>query len=57
METTFGLVRIKEAWWGNERLRANPEYEDLKRISKETGIPLNSLREEVLRQIEEMGHP
>lgn len=57
METTFGLVRIKEAWWGNERLRANPEYEDLKRISKETGIPLNSLREEVLRQIEEMGRP
>ncbi|WP_024821402.1 nickel pincer cofactor biosynthesis protein LarC [Aminobacterium mobile] len=52
IETTFGLVRIKEAWWGKERLRVNPEYDDLKRISRETGIPLNKLREEILRQID-----
>lgn len=54
IETAFGLVRIKEAWWGDERLRLNPEYDDLKRISKETGIPLHSLREEILKQIGEI---
>jgi uncharacterized protein (TIGR00299 family) protein len=39
-DTKFGNVKIKYARYGDKILKANPEYEDCKRIAKKTGLPL-----------------
>jgi len=46
-DTTFGKVRIKEGYLGEELVKRSLEYDDIKRISKERGIPQNSLREKI----------
>ncbi|MEA4880735.1 MAG: LarC family nickel insertion protein, partial [Synergistaceae bacterium] len=44
-ETTWGMVRYKVARLGQEVLRANPEFEDVLRLSRENGLPLPEMRE------------
>jgi hypothetical protein len=51
MDTTFGKVRIKEGYLGEELVKRSLEYDDIKRISKERGIPQNSLREKIRSEI------
>lgn len=56
-ESSFGPVSMKLSSWGNEIIRITAEYEDLKRISQETGCPLDQLRPLVInefRQKEDM---
>lgn len=43
-ESSFGPVSMKLSCWGGEIVRVTAEYEDLKRISQETGCPLDRLR-------------
>jgi uncharacterized protein (TIGR00299 family) protein len=50
-DTTFGKVRIKEGYLGEELVKRSLEYDDIKRISKERGIPQNSLREKIRSEI------
>ncbi len=47
-ETSWGMVRFKVARLGGEVLRANPEFEDVRRLSREFGIPLPEMRERLL---------
>ena len=47
-ETSWGMVRFKVARLGEEVLRANPEFEDVRRLSRESGIPLPEMRERLL---------
>ena len=48
VETKYGPVRVKRAaGFGVEK--AKPEYEDLARISRETGEPIAKLRREIER--------
>lgn len=47
--TEWGDVRFKTARLGGNFLRVNPEYEDVRRISEETGRPLSEVREALLR--------
>jgi len=56
LETSFGMVHIKEGWLGNELLKTSIEYEDLKRISRQKGIPLISLREKINGEINGRKH-
>lgn len=54
ISTSWGTVRVKSAQMGNEALRCVPEFEDLKRISKEKNIPLPSLRAQVTAEINKL---
>ena len=50
LETEYGEVRIKRSsGFGIEK--AKPEYDDLARISRETGRPITELRREIERRI------
>ena len=51
ISTSLGTVRVKSAYMGNEVLRCVPEFEDLKRISKERNIPLPTLRAQLTAEI------
>lgn len=43
VETTWGPVRVKEAWSGGQRLNAAPEYEDCQAIARAGGVPLKQI--------------
>jgi hypothetical protein len=47
VDTEFGKVRVKLSKFGDEILKATPEYDDCKRIAKKLNIPLI----EVMRRI------
>ncbi|NLB84097.1 MAG: LarC family nickel insertion protein, partial [Synergistaceae bacterium] len=47
-ETSWGMVRYKVARLGGEVLRANPEFEDVLRLSRENGLPLPEMREQLM---------
>lgn len=49
--TSLGAIRVKTAYMGSEVLRRVPEFEDLKRISKERVIPLPTLRIQLMLEI------
>jgi pyridinium-3,5-bisthiocarboxylic acid mononucleotide nickel chelatase len=49
--TSLGPVRIKTAFLNGVRLKAKPEYEDLLRIARETGLSLREVAERVLLEI------
>ena len=49
-ETSWGSVRFKIARLGGETLRANPEFEDVRRLSEEHSIPLSLMREKLLAE-------
>ncbi len=50
--TEWGDVRYKTARLGGKFLRVNPEYDDVRRIAEETGLPLFEVREALLRAFE-----
>ncbi|MDR1623237.1 MAG: nickel pincer cofactor biosynthesis protein LarC [Synergistaceae bacterium] len=50
--TSLGASRVKTAFIGQTPLRRTPEYDDLKRLAKERGLPLHEVRNRVLREIE-----
>jgi len=47
-ETSWGIVRFKVARIGDEVLRTNPEFEDVRRLSEEYDIPLPEMRERLM---------
>ena len=53
LSTKFGPVRIKVAKGSGRagRLKARPEYRDCKRLAEETGLPLQTIVQEVERRI------
>jgi hypothetical protein len=40
IETPWGIVRVKIAQWGEEPLRAVPEYEDCRLVAAEAGVTI-----------------
>lgn len=51
VETRFGPVRMKTVFLDGAPLKAKPEYEDLRRIALEHGIPLREVQERVLLEV------
>ena len=41
--TPYGDVRAKVSWFGGEQVNVKAEYDDLKRIARETGLPLKQI--------------
>ena len=48
--SSFGKVSVKVSRWGDSPIRVTAEYEDLKRLSRENGLPIGVLRSAVLAE-------
>lgn len=53
--SSFGEVRVKVSRWGDETVHVTAEYEDLKRLSREHGVPLGELRTAILGEFAAKG--
>ena len=51
VETSLGLVQVKRGFYNNEVLKSKVEFEDVLRISKETGIPLMEVYKKIEKEI------
>lgn len=49
VETPWGKVRVKLAFRGDEQVRAQPEYDDCRRLAEQHGMPLRQVMEAVVR--------
>jgi uncharacterized protein (DUF111 family) len=43
IETPYGPVRVKVARWGDDRLKAAPEYDDCRKLAEQCGVPLRDV--------------
>ena len=50
--TRFGEVRIKLGLLGGEVVKAMPEYDDIKKIALDTGLPMDRVRAAVAKDAE-----
>lgn len=56
INTKYGSVTIKNAYYQGEKVKYKPEYEDCKRISIEKNIPIARVYQEVYKMIEADGY-
>lgn len=47
LDTPYGQVRIKSAYYNQKKIKSKPEYEDCIRIAREKKIPLNQVYKEI----------
>jgi len=47
LDTPYGQVRIKSAYYNRKKIKSKPEYEDCIRIAREKKIPLNQVYKEI----------
>lgn len=47
VETPYGQIRIKSAYYNQQKIRSKPEYDDCIRIARENKIPLNQVYKEI----------
>jgi uncharacterized protein (TIGR00299 family) protein len=50
--TRYGEITIKNAYYHGQKVKCKPEYEDCRRIAKESGVPINEVYHEVSKEIE-----
>ena len=51
VQTRYGEVRVKLGRLGGKTVNLAPEFDDLRRLAEEEGIPLKSLRQRVMEDI------
>ena len=47
VDTPYGQVRIKSAFYDNQKIKSKPEYEDCIKIARQHKIPLNQVYKEI----------
>ncbi len=47
METTYGPVALKQAWYRGRRIKSKPEYEDCKRLAEEKGVSVREILDQL----------
>lgn len=52
IETKYGNITVKNAYYQGEKIKYKPEYEDCKRIANEKNIPIDRVYKEVFKRIE-----
>ena len=52
VETRFGNVRVKRGRLGGEVIKEMPEYDDVRRIARETGLSMSAVRAVVAEDAE-----
>ena len=50
--TRFGNVRVKRGTLGGDVIKEMPEYDDVRRIARETGLPMSAVRAAVAEDAE-----
>jgi len=50
VETNFGEVKVKLAYWQGELLNAAPEFESCKKIAQKKKVPLKTVYQEALNK-------
>lgn len=53
VDTIYGEVKIKKSYYKGKLVNLKPEYDDCKKLAKENCISINSVYNEVYRNIEE----
>jgi pyridinium-3,5-bisthiocarboxylic acid mononucleotide nickel chelatase len=53
IETRFGDVKVKILQEPSGEKRISPEYDELKRIADDKNLPLNIVRDEVVKSFKE----
>jgi pyridinium-3,5-bisthiocarboxylic acid mononucleotide nickel chelatase len=53
VETPYGPVRIKIAWWEAGRAKSSPEYEDCRRLAEQQHVPLREVYRAAARAADE----
>lgn len=53
VETAFGPVKIKIGYWGDEILKATPEYEECRVLASAKGVPLTRVYQAAAAAIEQ----
>ncbi len=56
LDTPYGRVRIKSAYYNQRKIKSKPEYEDCIRIAREHKIPLNQVYKEIEILLSRNGH-
>ncbi|MCX7014939.1 MAG: nickel pincer cofactor biosynthesis protein LarC [Candidatus Sumerlaeota bacterium] len=46
--TPYGMVHVKIGWWGDEVLKASPEYEDCRRLAEKANVPVGLVYQSAL---------
>lgn len=52
VKTRFGSVRVKRGLFGGDVIKEMPEYDDVRRIARETGLPMSAVRAAVAEDAE-----
>jgi len=52
MNSSFGKVKVKKSWCGNNIVKFKPEYEDCSRIAKQLNLPLIQVINSIQREID-----
>jgi uncharacterized protein (TIGR00299 family) protein len=55
--TPFGPVRVKIGFWGDEAIKASPEYEDCRRLAEKHAMPIAEVYRAALEAIDARGRP
>lgn len=56
IDTPYGIVRVKNGFLGGELIKSVPEYEDVKRASINSGIPIGTVYNEVMFKAKERNY-
>ena len=51
METKFGIVRVKNSYFMDKKVKSKPDYEDCKKLALEKNISINEIYNEVNKKI------
>lgn len=53
LDTRFGRLKCKVSRYGERGAAVSPEYEELRRLARETGLPMREIRLSVMRDLAE----
>ncbi|MEA4825036.1 MAG: nickel insertion protein, partial [Clostridium sp.] len=53
VDTIYGEVKIKKSYYKDKLVNLKPEYDDCKKLAKDNCVSINSVYNEVYRNIEE----
>ncbi len=51
-DSSFGKVKVKKSWFGNDIVKYKPEYDECSRIAKERNLPLITIITIIQKEIE-----
>ncbi|MDF9844149.1 MULTISPECIES: nickel pincer cofactor biosynthesis protein LarC [unclassified Paenibacillus] len=52
VDTAYGVVRVKQSFDGERIIHQTPEYEDAAQVSRASGVPLEQVYRDIIKQLE-----